>query len=190
MIVNIFELNGRKPHKPIFKVRWYETLGAKFPVGATGNKTTKFVEAQQGTNLFFAVYANAEGKRTYATIPLRIAIEQQKQGFRPAQDTIDGGESHLIFTLSPNDLIYVPTEDQIGLPLSVDEIDRERIYKVVSFSDKQLFAIPHSVAQVICDKVEYTTSNKMLMSQEREILIPLDVDRLGNIKIRKYNDTM
>ncbi|MEG1464571.1 MAG: HNH endonuclease domain-containing protein [Mucinivorans sp.] len=187
---NIFELNGRKPHKPIFKVRWYETLGTKFPVGATGNKTTKFVEAQQGTNLFFAVYANAEGKRTYATIPLRIAIEQQKQGFRPAQDTIDGGESHLIFTLSPNDLIYVPTEDQIGLPLSVDEIDRERIYKVVNFSKKELFAIPHSVAQVICDKVEYTSQNKILMTQEREILIPLDVDRLGNIKIRKYNDTM
>ncbi len=39
--------------------------GNKFQVGYTGNKKTKFVEAAKGTNLFFAIYQDQNGKRNY-----------------------------------------------------------------------------------------------------------------------------
>ncbi len=74
----IAELNGGKPHHPIYKVRTYEPKGNKFNVGHTGNKKDKYVEAAKGTNLFFATYQDEKGKRNYETIPLNIVIERQK----------------------------------------------------------------------------------------------------------------
>jgi CRISPR-associated endonuclease Csn1 len=38
-------------------------LGSKFQVGQTGNKKDKYVEAAKGTNLFFAVYEDKNGKK-------------------------------------------------------------------------------------------------------------------------------
>ena len=61
---NIKILNGGKFHQPIYKVRWYEK-GEKFAVGQKGNKPQKFVEAAKGTNLFFAVFTNEQGIRSY-----------------------------------------------------------------------------------------------------------------------------
>ena len=49
---NIKSLNEGKAHQPIFKVRVYEKA-EKFQVGQKGNRKTKFVEADRGTNLFF-----------------------------------------------------------------------------------------------------------------------------------------
>ncbi len=49
---NIALYNDDKSHQPILKVRVFEQ-GSKFALGETGNKTTKFVEAAKGTNLFF-----------------------------------------------------------------------------------------------------------------------------------------
>ena len=51
-------LNNGNFHQPIYKVRTYEQAD-KFAVGQTGNKSTKFVEAAKGTNLFFAIYETA-----------------------------------------------------------------------------------------------------------------------------------
>lgn len=67
-------------HLPIFKVRVYETIGNKFSVGVKGNKKDKYVEAAKGTNLFFAIYVDENGIRSYETIPLNIVIERLKQG--------------------------------------------------------------------------------------------------------------
>ena len=53
---NIVALNNGKQHQPIYKVRTYEKADNKFAVGQTGYKSTKFVEAADSTNLFFAVY--------------------------------------------------------------------------------------------------------------------------------------
>ena len=83
---NILTLNNGKWHQPIYKVRVYEKAD-KFAVGQTGNKSSKFVEAAKGTNLFFAVYETEQEdkvtgkmvrKRTYATIPLNVVIDRQK----------------------------------------------------------------------------------------------------------------
>ena len=84
---NIVDLNGGKPHKPIYKVRRYES-GNKYSIGQKGCKSQKFVEADKGTNLFFAVYTidkldkktgNVEKTRTFATVPLNIVIDCQKK---------------------------------------------------------------------------------------------------------------
>ena len=52
---NLTTLNDGKYHQPIYKVRVCEPQGNKFSVGTSGNKTSKYVEAAKGTNLFFAV---------------------------------------------------------------------------------------------------------------------------------------
>ena len=92
MNANIVQLNGGKFHQPILKVRVYEKAD-KFAVGNKGNKSSKFVEAAKGTNLYFAIYetetlnedtGKVVKKRTYATIPLNVVTDRLKQGLSPA----------------------------------------------------------------------------------------------------------
>ncbi|GHT38592.1 CRISPR-associated endonuclease Cas9 [Bacteroidia bacterium] len=130
---NIVQLNGGRPHQPIYKVRVYETIGNKFQVGQTGNKKDKYVEAAKGTNLFFAIYADENGNRSYETIPLNIVVERLKQGLNAVPEKNEKGHN-LLFHLSPNDLVYVPTEDEIAEKniISIDNVTKERIYKMVS----------------------------------------------------------
>ena len=123
---NIVTLNGGKPHKPIRTVRRYEKAD-KFAIGQTGNKSKKFVEGDKGTNLFFAVFettlANGEKKRKYFTIPLNQVIGCQKQSGKDWKDALIqqmicngdiNAEDKLLFILSPNDLVYVPTKEEIA----------------------------------------------------------------------------
>jgi CRISPR-associated endonuclease Csn1 len=109
---NILQLNDGKQHQPIYKVRVYEPIGNKFSVGLKGNRQKKYVEAAKGTNLFFAIYEDENGNRTFATIPLNIVIERLKQGLREVSEFNEKGHSSL-FHLSPNDLVYVPTIEEI-----------------------------------------------------------------------------
>src|SRR5690606_38655780 len=124
---NIPLYNDGKNHQPILKVRIFEQ-GSKFPVGYVGNKATKYVEAAKGTNLFFAIYQDENGKRSYATIPLNEVIERQKQGLSSVPETNEKGHN-LLFYLSPNDLVYVP---EIGEEFDVERVNTDRIYKMVS----------------------------------------------------------
>ena len=191
---NIKELNGGIKHKPIYKVRKYEKA-EKFAVGQRGNKSSKFVEAAKGTNLYFAIYEeeafdNSRGEmvkhRTYATIPLNIVISRLKDGLQPVPANADGVLPK--FVLSPNDLVYIPTPDEIKKGLLPAVPDSGRIYKMVSSSGSQCFFIPFSVASLLCDKKEYSPLNKMerAVTNEmiKEICVPLNVDRLGNISYK------
>lgn len=183
---NIVELNGGKYHQPILKVRVYEKAD-KFAIGVKGNKSTKFVEAAKGTNLFFAVYEtenlNEETgkvvmKRTYATVPLNVVIERLKQGLPPAPADANGNEPK--FVLSPNDLVYVPSDKEND----GGYVDVDRLYKMVSSSGNQCFFIKGNVANAIIDKNEFSALNKMERAitgeMIKEVCIPLKVDRLGN----------
>lgn len=187
---NIRELNGGKPHHPIFKARIYELKGKKFAVGQTGNKKQKFVETATGTNLFFGVYRDSAGKRCFETIPLNIVIERQKHGLPSIPEKDEQGRT-LLFSLSPYDLIYVPGMEELELSGSfryeaLTPEQRKRIYKVVNFSGGRLYAVPHNVAAPIVDRVEFTQQNKLEFTYDRvsirEHCIKLLVDRLGNIK--------
>lgn len=181
---NIKELNDGKVHQPIYKVRVYESQGLKFNVGSLGNKKTKFVTAAKGTNLFFGVYKTADGKRKYETIPFRIVVERQKQGLSSVPEINENGDK-LLFTLSPNDLVYLPTEEDFANG-KVELYRRDRIYKVVSFTTNRLYSIPYYVASSVYDKVEFTQLNKVESTDSKEMIkeicIPLKVNRLGKVE--------
>ena len=180
----ISELNDGKPHQPIYKVRIAEVQGYKFSVGDSGAKANKFVEAAKGSNLIFAVYQKADGKRTYETIPLNIVIERVKQGLSVAPE-VDHNGNPLLFTLSPNDLVYVPSPEEMEVPLDYSKLNRDRIYKMVSTTKSECHFVPYQIANPIIDTMELGSNNKAgrAWSGEmiREVCIPLKVDKLGNI---------
>lgn len=184
---NIIHLNDGKEHQPIYKVRTYERAD-RFAVSTQGKKATKYVEAAKGTNLYYAVYEcddlkTGNKKRTFASIPLKEVIERLKQGLPPCPNDENGNAP--IFTLSPNDLVYLPTDEQISN--GIDSIDKERIYKFVSCTGNESYFLPHRVATSIIDKQEFSSMNKIgrAISGEmiKETCIPLKVDRLGKITI-------
>ena len=178
---HISEYNGGKPHQPILRVRVCEPKGEKYCIGTTKGKDKKFVEAQSGTNLFFAIYETEEGNRVYQTIPLNQAVERLKMGWTPVPEQNENGDK-LKFYLSPNDLVYVPTEEENIL--SNDQLDKDRIYKMVSSTGTRAYFIPENVASVIVNNVEYNSLNKIENIQKvpiKSVCWKLEVDRLGNI---------
>ncbi len=217
---NIVELNGGKPHKPIYKVRRYES-GNKYSIGQKGCKAKKFVEADQGTNLFFAIFSSEklnkesgemESVRSYLTIPLNVMIDCQKKFGSKWQANIEtflkecklvSDEVKLLFILSPNDLVYLPTKED--LKNGVNLIDKSKIYKFVDSSGIQANFVPFSVSKAIfsmtkdkqkkafgeeayCIQNEIgvgsrPSKNQVAITGEmiKEICLPLKVDRLGNI---------
>jgi len=202
---NIKTLNNGKNHQPIYKVRLYE-VGSKFNVGYVGNKKDKYVEAAKGTNLFFAVYENEETKkREYETVPLNVVIEHQKQdALLPKNERtpipINKEKGKFLFVLSPNDLVYVPSDDEIENPNSVDYTDlskeqKERVYVVNDFSSAIYFT-PNQLAKHIAPKevdLSYDAKKEKLTGsfdtktasmngvQIKERCWKLKADRLGNV---------
>lgn len=181
---NIISLNGGKYHQPIKKARFAEVLGNKYQIGESGAKATKYVEAAKGTNLFYGVYVDEEGKRCYETIPFNIAIALQEQGLHPVPEKNEKGNK-LLFYLSPNDLVYVPTVDEIESGNISQPLDKSRIYKAVSFTGNQSFFINDRIAFPILNKFEFSSLNKMERAITGEMIkescIPITVDRLGNM---------
>ncbi len=182
---NLVSLNNGKNHQPIIKVRTFEPKGNKFNVGQIGNKNQKFVEAAKGTNLFFAIYQDKNGKRLYETIPLNIVIDRQKQGLTSVPEFDQAGNA-LLFHLSPNDLVYVSKEHY-------DKLEISKIYKIVSFTSNRLYGIPASVSKSIIDKLEFTQLNKLESTLDKisikEFCTKLTVGILGDIKsITKLNN--
>ena len=197
---NMRELNKGHNHQPIFTVRKYEKAG-KFMVGQTKSKSQKFVEADDGTNLFFAVYettiedkktGKAEKKRSFRTIPLNEAISKMKQGL-PLDE-------QALFILSPNDLVYLPTDEESKNGKIQKPLNMNRIYKLVDISGITANFVPYSVASIIFsvqkeDSRLYNniqnelgigspqSKNQKAITGEmiKETCIPLKVDRLGNI---------
>lgn len=206
---NIVELNNGKFHQPILKVRVYEKAD-KFAVGQKGNKPKKFVEAAKGTNLFFAIFEK-DGKRSYLTIPLNVMIDCQKRYGNQWKNSIefylkDNGlvenDVKLLFILSPNDLVYLPTAEELND--GVKSVNKERLYKFVDpNSDKGNF-VPYSSANVIFSinfsdqkkrGVSYPIQDEFGVGSQasknpraitgemiKETCVPVKVDRLGNIK--------
>ncbi|PKP30503.1 MAG: type II CRISPR RNA-guided endonuclease Cas9, partial [Bacteroidetes bacterium HGW-Bacteroidetes-17] len=206
---NLKTLNDGKPHLPILKVRTYEPKGNKFNVGNSGNKKDKFVEAAKGTNLFFAIYQDENGKRSYETIPLNIVIERQKEGLASVPEKNEKGYS-LLFFLSPNDLVYVPSVDEQANPHQINfkALKKEQvrsIYKFTDCSDMLANFIPANISSLIFNKnksdqqklgINYPIQNEFGVGspqsknqnsidgiQIKSVCWKLRVDRLGNITL-------
>jgi CRISPR-associated endonuclease Csn1 len=189
---NISLYNKGKKHKPILKARIYE-IGSRFQVGQNGNKTSKFVEADKGTNLFFAIYKgkNKKGEeiRQFVSIPLNEAIETLKQGGNSAPIKLfdkDKYEYTLLFTLSPNDLVYVPTKDEIENHQLVDfsNLKKEqttRIYKMVSSSGSECYFIRYDIAALIKIYDANTKLGELLSKNKLETTMDFEVTRIKEV---------
>ncbi|MCR5658632.1 MAG: type II CRISPR RNA-guided endonuclease Cas9 [Bacteroidales bacterium] len=197
---NIIALNKGKYHQPILKVRVYEKA-EKFAVGQNGNKSAKFVEAAKGTNLFFAIFGmektnketgETEIVRSYLTIPLNVMIDCQKKYGSQWRNNIATylqeqqlatSDAKLLFILSPNDLVYLPTSEE--LKNGIKTLDKKRIYKMVSCTGTACFFVDEKVAKAIVDKVEFSSLNKteraVTGEMIKEICVPIKVDRLSNV---------
>ena len=215
---NITKLNASKFHQPIFKVRIYEKA-EKFSVGQNGNKKNKFVEAAKGTNLFFAVFATdienkmtgkVEPVRSYLTIPLNVMIDCQKKFGSKWKNNIEeylkaeklvNDDAKLLFILSPNDLVYLPTI--VELKEGIKVVDKKRIYKFIDSSGTTANFLPHRSANIIFSinsktqkergvdygiQDEYGVGSPQSKNQKsitgemiKEMCVPIKVDRLGNI---------
>lgn len=186
MNAHIADYNGGKPHKPIYKVRVCEALGVKFAVGQRGNKAKKFV--QGAPHLYAAIYADEEGKRSYETLELNVVIERMKQGLPAAPEFNDKGH-HLLFILSPHDLVYVPSEEEQAT--GVCQKNADRIYRFISSENTALYFLPCTIATVIQKKCEFESGNKSEKyvnyadysdkGMIKAVCWKLEVDRLGNI---------
>jgi len=204
---NIAQLNNGKFHQPILKVRTYGPKGKKFNVGLIGNKKDKYVVAADGTNLYFAIYAN-ENRRIFETVPLNLVIERLKQGESPVNsffNDVNGQAYTLLFYLCPNDLVYLPTAEQLMNSHSInkEEFVNNRIYRFIDSSDTTANFIPVTSASTIFnlnkknqDKIglnypiqnEYGVGSPQSKNQKsidgfmiKDVCWKLQVDRLGNI---------
>lgn len=195
---NIIELNDGVFHQPIFKVRVFEKGTGRFSIGQLGNKKHKYVEAAKGTNLFFAIYEDKNGKRSYETIPLNEVVERQKQGLNSVPlENIKGHK--LLFYLSPNDLVYVPEEGEFtGGIFNLNDLNKEqikRIYKVEKTSGTECYFIRQDIAFLIkqydaktkIGELESQNKLQVTMSQDRikiaDVCLKINCDRLGDINI-------
>lgn len=179
---NIRMLNHGNEHKPIYKVRVYEA-GNRFPLGERGNKCLKYVETAKGTNLYFGIYVDKNNARFYDTISLNKAIDRMKRGESPVPEITEDGKK-LLFYLSPNDLVYLPDREEIKNGW-IENINNERIYKMVSCTGNELYCIPSYIASPIMQTKELGSNNKAQKAWTdemiKEICIPLKVNRLGHL---------
>ncbi|MEG2366441.1 MAG: hypothetical protein RSB29_06815, partial [Alistipes sp.] len=80
---------------------------------------------------------------------------------------------------------YLPTQEQLGRSISIDDVDQDRIYKFVSCTGTEGFFMPANIASPIVTTIELGSNNKAQKSWSgemiKEICLPLKVDRLGNI---------
>jgi len=145
--------------------------------------------------LYFAIYQNEKGKRSFDTIQLNVVIERLKQNLVPVPE-VDSNGNTLVMYLSPNDLVYLPSieesdNDFINNFISMSDEKIMNYYKFVSCTGGEGHFVPVYYAKEIV-KNEMGTNNK----SERPIklygfdktkmikdhCIKLIVDRLGIIK--------
>jgi len=194
---------------PIYKLPIAESGSKRFQLG----EKKKYVESE--TNLFFAVYSNKDVERKYKTIPFNEVIENQKQGAKEKKNYIDACvppiyidekskvEYNLLFSLSPNDLVYMPTQEEIENPafVNVKKLNTEqikRVFTVNDFSGNIIYFSPNSHAKNIAEKevdLSWDDNKKKLTGSFdnkttsfsgtliKEKCWKLKVDRLGNISL-------
>lgn len=195
---------------PVYNLRFVESGEKRFDLGESYFTRHKKVEATDGTNLFFNVYFDDENeKRVFETVSLKELILHQKWRGKLSENErknipmapIDNSKGRFMFSLSPEDLVYVPSEDEVENPKLVnfnnlDNKQRERVYRVNDFSTAIYFS-PNSHSKAIAPKEvdlginpkngkqsgSYDDKTATLDGKQiKDICWKLKVDRLGNLK--------
>ena len=91
----------------------------------------------------------------------------------------------MLFWLSPGDLVYVPSIEEEGRIVEIENIKQDRIYKVVSCTENECHCIPHFVASPIVKTDELGANNKAQRAWSGEMIketcIKIKMNRLGQI---------
>lgn len=207
---HIVELNNGKCHKPIYKVKVTQALGKMFPVAEkepeqpVTAKNKQYVISDAGSNNFCGIYKSDDGRTAIYVPSLKATIEaaRNEECLFPSTHP-DSVDFKLAFTLSPLDLVYVPTQDEADNNNIGGSLDYSRIYVVNDFNDAGvMYFRPYSHANAIVDKevdlrmdkkgniigsFSDKTANCYGLSI-RDYCIPIKVDRLGNIIQIGYNN--
>ncbi len=151
------------PHigKPIKKITRIESKSDDDKFG------NRYVEVDKGANAFFIIYENllTGDRKEMHSLATHKAIEKLVQGLPIA----DAKEGYKAIIISPNQLVYVPTSEEILNPELIDFETKDkkkreeifsRIYKMVSCSDKECHFIPHFVSSSIISGVELGSNEK------------------------------
>lgn len=193
---------------PVYKLPIVEGGTGRFVVGDKHNTKHKWVEADTGTNLFFVVYEDQNGKRNFETVALNKVIEHQKwkaslpkkeQKHIPPVPT-DSSKGKFLFSLCPNDLVYFPTEEERENlrnlnfnKLTKDQI--KRVWVVNDFSSAIYFTQNHFAKAIAPKEADLTRDEKTKRlkgsfdtktasfegMQIKDYCIKLQIDRLGHV---------
>ncbi|TAN00983.1 MAG: hypothetical protein EPN39_03305 [Chitinophagaceae bacterium] len=161
-----------------------------------------FYETDKGAMAYFVIYENQQTKVRdgFESIATHKAIEKIVNGDSIAKDR----EGYDKIILSPGDLVYVPTAEERKkveqgvsienvIPFNNNAILSKRVYKIVSFSKKDLLCIKANISDYIIpydrkakSKGEIGWDNKSGNTLDddtaiKDVCIKLKVDRLGNI---------
>lgn len=97
------------------KIPISESGSGKYTVGNKSSNRHKWVEAEQGTNLYFAIYQDKDKVRNFEKISLRTAISRMTKNENIVPEFNKKGDE-LLLVLSPNDIIYLPTIEEFKNP--------------------------------------------------------------------------
>ena len=178
------------------KIPISESGAGKYTVGNKKSNNHKWVEAEQGTNLYFAVYETKEKVRSFEKISLRNAINRITINEDIVPKFNKKGDE-LSFVLSPNDIVYLPTMEEYKNPnlISFSNLNRDRLFAVNDFS-KAIYFSPVNISSSIIPKevdMNYDKKNDKIKGsfdtktasfdgvQIKDYCIKLNIDRLGNI---------
>ena len=154
-------LTKKNGGKSITKVTIKESSSSKFK--------NQYVEIDAGSNAYFVIYENEETKERedYKSLATHKAIERLVKGEPLAEER----SGYKTIILSPNDLVYLPTKEELEKiktnsenPINWDDKKKifERTYKMVSCTGAKCEFIPHNISNSnpIIQEIELGSSNK------------------------------
>ncbi len=151
---------------------------------------------------YFVMYENQKTKERcgFESIATHKAIENIVKGYKIGEDK----EGFDKIILSPGDLVYVPTKEERECSELIDwkniKTLLKRIYKIVSFSGKDLLCvkadisdpiIPTNIKEKVKGEIDWHNKSTSTMEGDvtiKNVCIKLNIDRLGNIK--PYNNSI
>ena len=206
---NIVELNNRKMHKPIYQVKMTQAKGKAFIVSEPEKgkpltvKNKQFVKTDADSNRFCGIYKDKNGNTETYMPSLRVTIAAIRSGENiMPQYHPDNIDYIFRFCLSPLDMVYMPTKEEIESGhIDYNDIDINRIFVVNNFTNGTIYFRPYYYATAIMDKeVDLRLDEKGNLKGSfpdktancdglliRDYCIPITTDRLGNILKMEYN---
>lgn len=178
---------------PVFKTKvYYNTKEVKESSLQRLYENNDKLSVKTGSNYLFLVMETTEKKRVFDIVSLYDAADiaktewkNQTEDFKKKiyQDYITLNKNYkadkVLFSLQQNELVYLPeNSDDPIINFTADEFTKwisqkenkakfnKRVYKVVKFTGKDCFFIPHNYANTISIAKDLTEEQKALLKKE------------------------